>query len=75
MSPSMVDGSWGSSVHIVALAGEVFVVLVGLIEVDRLTQVHVVDCGLRRFFRFFPGAHARVSARLRGLIVEYGVIL
>ena len=75
MPPSMVDGPWGSSVHIVALAGEVLMVLVSLIEVDRLAQVHIVDCGLRRFFRLFPGAHARVSARLWGLIIEYGVIL
>ena len=73
--PSMVDGLGGSSVHVVALPGKALVVAVGLVEVYRLTQVHVVDRGLRRFFGLFPRAHARVSTRLRGLIVEYGVIL
>ena len=75
MSPSVVNGSWGSSVHVVTLSGEVLMVAVGLIEVDCFTQLHVIDCGLWQFFRLFPGAHARVSARLRGLVIEYRVVL
>ena len=75
MPPSMVDGLWGSSVHIVALPGKALMVAVGLIEVYRLTQVHVVNRGLRHFLRLFLGSHAQVSARLWGLVVEYGVIL
>ena len=75
MSPSVIDGLWGSSVHVVALAGKVFMVAIGFVEVYRLLQVHVVDCGLWCFFRLFPRAHARVSARLWGLVVEYRVVL
>ena len=71
----MVDGLRGSSVHIVALAGKALMVLVGFVEVDCLTQVHIVDGGLRWFFWFFARSHTRVSARLRGLVVEDGVIL
>ena len=75
MPPSMVDSLGGSSMHVVALPGKALMVAVGLVEVYRLMQVHVVDRGLRRFFGLFPRAHARVSAWLWGLVVEYGVIL
>ena len=75
MSPSVIDGLRGSSVHVVALPGKALVVAVGHIEVYRLAQVHVVDRGLGEFFGLFPGAHARISARLRGFVIEYRVVL